>query len=110
MFGKKRAVVDAENLLKVMRLVPLFVEALVDEHMGAHAMKEGLDGREIHGPAVRKLERIDAEIHRLLGGQRAESMEPGAEKSGLSCSKVRKIFFQTLEGSHRGNEGKEGRK
>jgi hypothetical protein len=91
MFGRKKATVDAENLIKVMGLIPLFVEALVDEHMGAHAMKEGLDGREIHGPAVRKLERIDAEIHRLLG-ENGHKKHKEAQKEGLSCSKVRKFF------------------
>jgi uncharacterized protein (DUF2342 family) len=68
---------DVEQLRRVVALIPEYVDALIDERMGARAIAEGLDGRELHGPAERKLKKIEARLAGILGIKRkvAEAAE-----------------------------------
>jgi hypothetical protein len=96
MWGKrKRAVVDADRLRRVVNLIPEYVDALIAERMGVRAMEEGLDGRELHGPAERRLIKIEGRIAELIGG---ESRGQGAG-GRLTCAAERRFF---LEGLSRG--------
>lgn len=91
MFGRRsRAVVDGDRLRRVVNLIPEYVDALIDERMGRRAMVEGLDGREIHGPAERRLVKIEARISELIGGQSERANEK------LNCSAMRRIFLDGL--------------
>jgi len=110
MLGKrKRAVVDADRLRRVVNLIPEYVDALIAERMGVRAMEEGLDGRELHGPAERRLIKIEARIAELMGGreQGAEGRGRGAgvreqeSRGSLTCAAVRRYF---LEGLRSGGE------
>lgn len=66
-FGVRR---ERRRLQRVINLLPEYVETLVAEQMGEHAMCEGLDGREIHGPAVRKRAKIEKRMAGIIGPQR----------------------------------------
>ncbi len=103
MFGKKRAVVDAESLRRVVNLIPEYVDALVDERRTRMAHDAGLDARESHGPAERKLKKVEGRIAELLG-ENGHKKHKEAQK-GLRCSEVRKIFLSTTEKQPRKAEG-----
>lgn len=66
LFKKKKAL-DVEQLRRVVALIPEYVDALIDERMGARAIAEGLDGRWMHGPAERKLKKIEARLAGIIG-------------------------------------------
>ena len=70
-FWKKKKVVaeplDAEQLRRVVALIPEYVECLVEEGRLRGDTEAGLDGREFHGPAERKLKKIEARLAGILG-------------------------------------------
>jgi hypothetical protein len=104
MFWKKRGR-ELDRLSRVVNLIPEYVDALIDERMGARAMEQGLDGRELHGPAVRKLEKVEERIAAILstgGDPRSEvgyqrSAIRGRRSAGLTGAQVRRIFLSTIE-------------
>jgi len=70
-FGRVRGLfvrdtLSREQLKKIINLIPEYVDALIDERQGALASSEGIDGREYHGPAERKLKKIEARLAELL--------------------------------------------
>jgi hypothetical protein len=65
---KRKSAVSAEQLRRVVNLIPEYVDALIEERMGARAQAEGIDGRELHGPAERKLKKIEARMAAIVGG------------------------------------------
>jgi hypothetical protein len=69
-FWRRGKFVDSEQLRRVVNLIPEYVDALIDERMGRRAQAEGLDGRELHGPAERKLKKIEGRLAELIGGGR----------------------------------------
>lgn len=89
MFGKKKAaVVDAERVQAVVNLIPEYVDALIEERRTRMAHNAGLDARESHGPAERKLKKVEARIAELLG-----SKPRNTPKEGLTCSQQRRFFL-----------------
>lgn len=58
-----------DKLQRVINLIPAYVEAITEERQAAHVMAEGLDGRGLHGPAVRRLRKVEARISQILGGR-----------------------------------------
>lgn len=78
-FGRKKVVaepLDAEQLRRVVALIPEYVECLVEEGRLRGDTEAGLDGREFHGPAERKLKKIEARLAGIL------SREHGAGSAG----------------------------
>ena len=90
-FWKHSRAVDSEQLKKVVNLIPEYVDALIDERMGARAQAEGLDGRELHGPAERKLKKVEVRLNELLGDK--------PRKEGMTCAQQRKVFLGALPGA-----------
>lgn len=69
-FGRKKVVadpLDAEQLRRVVALIPEYVECLVEEGRLRGDAAAGLDGREFHGPAERKLKKIEARLALIIG-------------------------------------------
>ena len=83
---------ERDRLRRVVNLMPEFVEAITEERQAAHAMAEGLDGRELHGPAVRKLKKVEIRIAQILGGR----VPPRNTRKGLSGPEQRHGFLQGL--------------
>lgn len=99
MFGrKKRDVVDVERLRRVVNLIPEYVDALIDERRTRTAAVNGLDARETHGPAERKLKKVEVRLAELLG--RNLKLETGnlnsREKAqkGQTGAEQRKVFYK----------------
>lgn len=88
---KKRATVDAEQLQAVVNLIPEYVDALIEERRTRTAAANGLDARETHGPAERKLKKVEARIHELLGSKPRNT--PNTRKEGLTCAQQRRFFL-----------------
>lgn len=99
---KKRAVVDAEQLRRVVNLIPEYVDALIEERRTRTAALNGLDARETHGPAERKLKKVEARIAEILGSDSRERAQ-GAQK-GMTGAECRRIFLSTTEKRSMGAE------
>jgi hypothetical protein len=94
-FGKKQVVaqtLDAEQLRRVVALIPEYVECLVEEGRLRGDAAAGLDGREFHGPAERKLKKIEARLAEIIRVQRKG-------ECGMSCAAQRKTFLGALPGA-----------
>ena len=57
---------ERDRLRRVVNLIPEYVDALIEERAGAELMAQGMDGRSVHGPALRKSEKIEARIAEIL--------------------------------------------
>jgi len=92
---------EIERLRAVVNLIPEYVDALVEEWAGAELMAAGMDGRSVHGPALRKSDKIEARIAGILGNSKRSEVRGQSSDTGkgerLTGSKVRKLFFQGLE-------------
>lgn len=85
------------KLQGVICLIPEYVECLVEEIRFRGDAAVGLDGRELHGPAERKLKKIEARIAENLGNSNKKDQQPKNE--GLTGHEQRKVFLGALPGS-----------
>lgn len=87
---------ERERLRRVINLIPEYVDALVEERAGAALMADGMDGRTVHGPALRKSEKIEARIAQILGGAGRERTHRTQKGPGLSGPAQRQVFLGGL--------------
>lgn len=73
---KEKQALDVEQLRRVVALIPEYVECLVEEGRLRGAANAGLDDRGYHGPAERKLKKVEARLAEILA--RKPEMLPGA--------------------------------
>jgi len=91
---RKRLSQGEERLQRVVNLIPEYVDALIEERAGAEAMGDGMDGRRVHGPALRKSEKVEARIAQILGGgSSADERRFSRMGRGLLGSEQRRVFF-----------------